>query len=82
MMHIERAVLARLEVAFAPSKKKKKPKPRIGSEKWWKAQSKSFQKKYIKEHPSSKFNPANKNKRKPDKDKKKPLIPGGQPIGK
>ena len=79
MKHIETAVLMRLEVALAPPANKEKPKPRVGSEKWWKAQSKSFQKKYLKEHPSSKFNPANKSKSKNKLVKKKPLIPGGKP---
>lgn len=81
MKHIETAVLMRLEVALAPPAKKEKSKPRVGSEKWWKAQSKSFQKKYLKEHPSSKFNPANKSKSKNKLvKKKKPAIPGGKPA--
>lgn len=66
--------MKRLEVLSAPAKKVKpkttlKSAPRKGTDEWWKAQSKAFQKRYLKEHPSSKFNPANKSKRKKDKGK-------------
>jgi len=81
MKHIETAVLARLEVAFAPAKKADKPKPKYGSDKWWKSLSKNEQKQYLKEHPKSKYNPANKLKKSKNKlvKKKKPLIPGVVP---
>ena len=55
-----------------------KTKPRKGTDEWWKGQSKTFQKKYLKEHPSSKFNPANRSKRKDDK-KPKSKVPGVAP---
>ncbi len=77
MKHIEQAVLARLEVAFAPTKKADKPKPKYGSEKWWKSLSKKDQRQYLKEHPGSKYNPAKKAKKSKNKlVKKKPAIPG------